>query len=93
MDHLDVDLRGILSKALRIESQEIDIHCSAESSPSWDSLAHLDIVQALEADTGAHFSAKEVASMDSVKQILCVIANHGIKDSSGLKNDRGLCDY
>lgn len=93
MDNLDVDIRDILSKALKVESQEIDIHCSAESYPSWDSLAHLDIVQALEAETGTHFSAKEVASMDSAKQILCVIANHGIEDSSGLENGKGLSDY
>ena len=67
MDHLDVDLRGILSKALRIESQEIDIHCSAESSQAgtrlliWISFKRLRQIR-------AHFSAKEVASMDSVKQ-------------------------
>lgn len=42
-------LQRIVAKALSIDSDAVDEHSSQESLPNWDSLAHLEILQGIEA--------------------------------------------
>ena len=46
----------------------------------WDSLAHIQLVSALEAEFELDISAAEIASMNSVTKILALIAEKGKSD-------------
>lgn len=49
---------------------EIDLDTSRSNNPKWDSLKHIEIIFAVEDELDLEFSEEELASLNSVRQIV-----------------------
>lgn len=68
---LDVDsrVREVLAGVLEIPQSSIEDGFSRDSASSWDSLAHLRLVSALEEAFGVRFTMQEVGDLTSFAAI------------------------
>jgi acyl carrier protein len=68
---LDVDsrVREVLAGVLEVPQSSIDDGFSRDDASSWDSLAHLRLVSALEEAFGVSFTMQEVGELTSVAAI------------------------
>ncbi|MFQ5653913.1 MAG: acyl carrier protein [Planctomycetota bacterium] len=64
----------ILARVLRIGAGSIDEHTSPDTVSSWDSLAHLELIAALEKEFGVRFNIREIQTMDSAARIEAVLS-------------------
>jgi acyl carrier protein len=62
-------LRDLISAVLGIEADQISSDDSPSSVPQWDSVAHLQLMLAIEDEFGIRFEADELASLKSVAMI------------------------
>lgn len=68
MSSLNGRLAGLVAQVLDLPAA--DVHeASADSTPGWDSLAHLRLLMAIEEEYGVSFSPDEITELDSVKGI------------------------
>ena len=66
MSKISPRLKSVISRELDLEDIELDAGTRAESVPGWDSLSHLRIILAVEAEYGVRFSTLEVLKMKQV---------------------------
>ena len=59
-------LKAVILRELDLEEFEITRTTTADSVPGWDSLSHLRILVAIEAEYGIRFSTLEVLRMKQV---------------------------
>lgn len=62
-------IRQTLSAILGIPNGEINDDTSPDNTPAWDSVAHLNLVVALEETFGVAFSPDETMELTSVRLI------------------------
>lgn len=63
-------LREIVSDILQIPQEQVTLTCSPENVSSWDSVQHLILILAIEAEFGIHFDPAEMDRTNSISQIL-----------------------
>lgn len=63
------DVSRVIADALGLDVSEVGADASMESLASWDSLQHLSVVMALEAEFGCHLGPEEVTRLTSVARI------------------------
>lgn len=63
----------ILSEALGLPEADITEDMTLETSPAWDSLAHLRVVLAIEAAIGRPLEPEEVFSIDGVSDVANIL--------------------
>jgi acyl carrier protein len=63
-------VRQIVSDVLEVPPEQVTPTCSPENLSSWDSVRHLNVILALEAEFGIQFDAGEMDRTNSVGQIL-----------------------
>jgi acyl carrier protein len=68
MNALNGRLTGLVARVLDLPAVEVD-KASADSTPGWDSLAHLRLLMAVEEEFGVSFSPDEIPELDSVQRI------------------------
>lgn len=71
---VDELLQPILKTTLPLKPDD-----SRQTIPTWDSLAQINIVQAIEDAIGAELSTAEVLSLKSVSNIIEVSRAHGLE--------------
>lgn len=59
----------IIAGALKIPQAAVREDMEYQSIPEWDSLGHIDLMLAIEAETGAEISADMMVELISVKAI------------------------
>jgi acyl carrier protein len=59
-------LKSVILRELDLDDFEITRATTADSVPGWDSLSHVRIIVAVEAEYGIRFSALEVLKMKRV---------------------------
>lgn len=69
-----VSAQSILSEALGLPDADIAEDMTLETSPAWDSLAHLRVVLALEAAIGRPLEPEEVFSIGGVSDVEKLLA-------------------
>lgn len=67
-------IQSVLSKMLKAPPDQITLETKRADFANWDSLKHLDITMELEALFGISFTLEEMTKLDSVQQILDLIA-------------------
>jgi acyl carrier protein len=67
------EVRQVLADILNVPIERIDKDSSPETLPDWDSLQHLNLVLALEQNSGLEFSPEEIEQMLSVNAIAILI--------------------
>ncbi|HEV8534276.1 MAG TPA: acyl carrier protein [Candidatus Limnocylindria bacterium] len=68
MNALNGRLTGLVARVLDLPAAQVE-DASADSTPGWDSLAHLRLLMAVEEEYGVSFSPDEIADLDSVRRI------------------------
>jgi acyl carrier protein len=59
-------LKAVILRELDLDDYEVDRTTVAETVPGWDSLSHVRIILAIEAEYGIRFSTLEVLGMKQV---------------------------
>ncbi|MBJ7330692.1 MAG: acyl carrier protein [Solirubrobacteraceae bacterium] len=72
-DH-DQQLREVLASVLEVDVQVITDDASPDTIESWDSLAHLNLILALEEEFGVTIPDAEAAELTSLPLIRIVVA-------------------
>lgn len=62
-------VEDIISGALKIPPDAVRDGMGYQSIPEWDSLGHIDLMLAIEADTGTEISADMMVELVSVRAI------------------------
>lgn len=61
---------SIISKALGVEKNSINLNTKSSDLPEWDSLGHLSILSKISEEIGDQYNeSQELASSSSVKEI------------------------
>jgi len=68
--HLLNELRSVFAEVFRIEANEIDPFAQLGEWPAWDSMAHMDLMLALESRFGVEISADTISRLTSIPAIL-----------------------
>ena len=69
----------ILNRVREIARDVLDAEVNADSSPvtveSWDSVTHIDLMMAIEAEYGLRFRPAEIGEAQSIGQIAGLVAS------------------
>lgn len=71
-------LHRTLQAVLNVPAEALSDDASPDTIPTWDSLNHLNLVVALEAEFGVSLSAQDVLDLRNVGLIRTVLRDHGI---------------
>ncbi len=71
----------VVSDVLGAPLTAIEDDSSPDTIDGWNSLAHLNLVLALEAEFEVTFSDEDATDMLSVRLIQMILADHGVRDS------------
>lgn len=64
------ELRGLLAETFRVDLTEISPDAQLGELPQWDSMAHMDLMLALEAHYGVQITAETIGGLTSLPLIL-----------------------
>jgi acyl carrier protein len=64
---------GVVASTLRIDPADVTEELSAGDVPSWDSLGHVTLLQALEEAFGVTFDIDDALSIESVGDMVTVL--------------------
>jgi acyl carrier protein len=67
-------LREIMADILNMPAEEISSDTSADSVASWDSLAQINLANAIEEEFGISFSVQEIEAMKSYDDIVSTLS-------------------
>jgi acyl carrier protein len=67
-------LREIMADILNMPADEISSDTSADSVASWDSLAQINLANAIEEEFGISFSVQEIEAMKSYDDIVSTLS-------------------
>ena len=67
-------LRSILAEAIELEPDEIDDASSPDTTPEWDSFAHMNMVAVIEKEYGISLTIDEVIEMQSLPKIVEIVS-------------------
>jgi len=70
---MEEQIRQILADVLGLDATTIDGSTSTDNTESWDSLAHINIVSALEQEYGITLDIDEIESMQSLYDIIEIL--------------------
>lgn len=59
-----------MSQVFRVDENQIGDDASPQTIGTWNSLAHINLVVALEEEFGVQFQDQEIVQMTSLKEIL-----------------------
>jgi len=68
----------ILAATLNVDASALGEETSTANTPTWDSVAHLNLVLSIEQEFGQRFSPEEFMQMQSVVAIKRILAGHGV---------------
>lgn len=63
----------LIAKTFNLPLESIDSHSSSENVEKWDSLAHMNLIFAVEAEFGIEIADDELLDSMSVKKLLSII--------------------
>ncbi len=64
------DLRSLFAEVFNVEVSQIDPSAQLGEWPAWDSMAHMDLMVALESRFGVEISADTISQLISIPAIL-----------------------
>lgn len=76
--NVDTALNSLIAGALKIPAASITPETSIDSTPAWDSLAHMDLVVSIEEHYGIQLLPDEMVAMRSVGQIAALLRAKGL---------------
>lgn len=77
MTDLPARIRGVLAATFGVPPASITDTTSSDTIDAWDSMNHLHLVVALEAEFGVSFEPEEAIGLTSVRAIEQALRDHG----------------
>ena len=78
MDHdIRTKIEAIFREVFDDDQLQLSDSLSSETLPTWDSLAHIRLVSALEDELSLTFTLEDIEAMTSVAKILAVVDSKG----------------
>lgn len=74
-------LIGVIAQVFGVPEGEIHESTSPDTLPRWDSLQHMHLIMALEAEYGVALDPEKAMEMLSVKLIRLTLKEHGIDNA------------
>jgi acyl carrier protein len=71
------DLRSLFAEVFRVEPSQIEPDAQLGEWPVWDSMAHMDLMLALESRFGVEINAETISQLTSIPAILAYLETHG----------------
>jgi len=71
------DARALVAETLKIDMDQIPADAGFADVEDWDSLAHAEIIIAIEDAIGRELDAAEIASIDSLADIDAILRSAG----------------
>ena len=72
------EFKEIIAKVFNIKAEEVNEDLSKDDIGSWDSLKQMDMIFSLEEKYSLQFEIEEIASMNSIKEIMRILSKKGI---------------
>lgn len=76
---MNARLRRVVADVFGLEPDLVRGHTSIDTVEAWDSLRHLNLVVALEAEFGVAFSPEEIVELVSVDIIALTLKEKGVE--------------
>jgi acyl carrier protein len=70
------DLRAVFTEVFKVDAAQIDPKAQLGEWPAWDSMAHMDLMLALESRFGIEISAETISQLISVPAIMDHLKKH-----------------
>ena len=78
MDHdIRTKIEAIFREVFDDDQLQLSDSLSSETVPTWDSLAHIRLVSALEDELSLTFTLEDIEAMTSVAKIFAVVESKG----------------
>ena len=74
MSETETKLQGLMREVFNLPDLVITREMTASDLPEWDSLAHLNLIIAVEKEFSIHFNLDELESMQNVGMLVDVVA-------------------
>ena len=71
------EVQKIVGETLNVQPDTITLETSQESLSTWDSLAQINLITAIEAQYDVEFEVEEIAEVASVQAIVDYLKNAG----------------
>ncbi len=78
MSDNETRLKGVMADILKIDTATIDDETSVDTVEAWDSLRHLNLVLALEAEFDVSFTEEQTVEILNYPLIRIVLEEHGV---------------
>jgi long-chain acyl-CoA synthetase len=78
---LDDKVLNIAARVFGCETSDLRLNSDANSTKGWDSLAHMNLMHAIEVAFGLHLSPREVFSVSRLEHLKALITKHSEKQS------------
>ena len=75
---MNSEFKEIIAKVFNIKAEEVNEDLSKDDIGSWDSLKQMDMIFSLEEKYSLQFEIEEIASMNSIKEIMRILSKKGI---------------
>lgn len=69
------DLRSLMAEIFRVDANEIGPEAQLGELPQWDSMAHMDLMVALESRFGVEITAETISQLTSLPAIQSHLQN------------------
>lgn len=76
--YMNQRLALVLAEIFGIRADQITMELTKDQVGSWDSLKQMDLVMTLEREFGIALEIPDIVRMDSVKNIIDVLADKGV---------------
>lgn len=70
----------VVSEVFGVPLEQVNDETSPDTVPNWDSLQHIALIVALEAEFGVSLSPEDAVEMTSVKLMQIILAERGMAD-------------
>lgn len=70
--------RALVAKVLEVPLEAIPLDGSVDTIPDWDSVTHVAILLAIEAQTGRMLDSELIATMRSINDVALALAPKGL---------------
>jgi acyl carrier protein len=78
MNTVNNDLHQLIANALRIPAASVNADTAMETTPAWDSLAHMDLIVTIEERYAIQLSPDDMVAMRSVGAISSLLQGKGV---------------
>lgn len=72
-------LQKLIAATLKVDASLVTEETSMQTLPKWDSLAHMNLVAAMESEFQVRFEAEDLLSMVSVRDIVETLKRLGVE--------------